>query len=140
VLLGLAISVAAVLVLERGVSEAVGGLGVELGAALWFAGALTLGARRGATVGRALALCGLAAAGVALVALAFARDWSGAALDLALEYGVGAVSVAVIDVLLLGTLHPRLARFGSADDQVVTLAIGTSRPWVAVSSSSRGGV
>lgn len=132
VVLGVAVSLVAAFVLSRDLDEAVGGLGVELGAALWFAGALTLGARRGATVGRALALLALAAAGALLVVLAFALDWSGAALDLALEYGVGAVAVAVIDVVLLGLVHGRLERLGSADEQQVTLTVGGPAPWVSV--------
>jgi hypothetical protein len=137
VVLGATVSLVAAFVIERDLGDAVGGLGVELGAALWFAGALTLGARQGATVRRAVALLALALAGVVLVVLAFVLDLSGAALDLALEYGVGAVAVAVIDVVLLGTLHARLERLGDAPEQVVTLSVGGPAPWVAVRSSDR---
>lgn len=137
VVLGIAVSLVAAFVISRDLDDALGGLGVEVGAALWFAGALTLGARRGATVGRALSLLALALAGAVLVVLAFALDWSGAALDLALEYGVGAVAVAVIDVVLLGAIHGRLERLGSAEEQEVTLTVGGSAPWVSVRSAPR---
>jgi hypothetical protein len=138
VVLGTTLAVVSGLVLERDLGDAAGGIGIELGSALWFGGLLTLGARRGATVGRALALAGLALAGVALVVVAVRLGWSGAALDLALEFGVGAVAVAAIDVVLLGTLHSRLARLGDAEEQVVTLAFGGEPPWLSVRSSRAG--
>jgi hypothetical protein len=137
VVLGAVISVVAAVVIERDLSEAAGGLGVEVGAALWFAGAITLGARSGATLGRFVALVVLALAGAALVAVAVLAGWSGAALDLALEYGVGAVAVAVIDVVLLGLLHPRLERLGDAERQVVTLSVQNDRPWVTLRSATQ---
>jgi hypothetical protein len=134
VVLGSALAVTAAFVLERDLGDAAGGLAIELGAALWFAGVLTLGARRGATVGRVVALAALALAGAALVAVALLAGWSGAALDLALEFGVGAVAVAVIDVVLLGTLHSRLERLGGADTQVVTVRFDRHRPWITAGS------
>lgn len=139
VVLGVLISLAAAFVITRELDDAVGGLGVELGAALWFGGVLTLGARRGATVGRAVSLLCLALAGVLLIAAAFLLDWSGAALDLALEYGVGAVAVAVIDVLLLGTLHQQLERIGGADDQVVTISVGREAPFISLTTTAGPG-
>jgi hypothetical protein len=138
VVLGSALAVAAAVVIERDLSDAAGGLGIELGAALWFAGVLALGARRGATVGRIVALAVLALAGAALVAVAVLAEWSGAALDLALEFGVGAMAVAVIDVVLIGTLHSRLERLGDAETQVVTVRIGGGRPWIAAGARPAG--
>jgi hypothetical protein len=137
VVLGSALAIAAAVVIERGLSDAAGGLGIELGAAMWFAGVLTLGARRGATVGRIVALAFLAVSGALLVVVAIRAGWSGAALDLALEFGVGAVAVAVIDVVLLGTLHSRLERVGDAAAQVVTVSVGPRWPWVTARSDAR---
>jgi hypothetical protein len=134
VVVGSVLAVTAAVVLERDLGDAAGGLAIELGAALWFAGVLTLGARRGATLGRIAALAALALAGAALVAVAVLAGWSGAALDLALEFGVGAVAVAVIDVVLLGILHSRLERLGDAETQVVTVRFDRRRPWISASS------
>ena len=129
---GLVLALASAVLAERGPTEAVGTLGVELGAAMWFGGAVTLGARRGATVGRALALLGLAASGAVLIALALAFSWTGAALSLAMEFGVGAVAVAVIDVLLLGLVQARLVRLGDASDDAVTVTVNRSWPLLVV--------
>lgn len=99
--------------------------GVEVGAVLWFAGAVTLGARAKATVLRAVALLLTALAGAALIVTALVRGWTGAGLGLAMEFGVGALAIPVIDVVLLGFLHSRLDQFAFApDDRVVRLRLG----------------
>jgi hypothetical protein len=113
---------------ERDSTEQLGTLGVELGAVLWFGGAVALGARASATVLRALALVATALAGIALVAVALVRSWTGAGLSLAMEFGVGALAVSVIDVVLLGFLHAGITRLGTErDDRVVHIRLGPSR-------------
>jgi hypothetical protein len=76
--------------LEDRASEGIATLGLEAGAALWVGGAVAWTVRA-TTVGRALLVVAAAAAGVILIALALALDWSGAALDLSMEFGVGAL-------------------------------------------------
>ena len=113
---------------ERPTTEQVGTLGVELGAVLWFGGAVALGARASATVMRAAALVVTALAGVALVAVALLRSWTGAGLSLAMEFGVGALAVSLIDVVLLGFLHAGIQRLGAErDDRVVHIRLGAAR-------------
>lgn len=92
--------------------EGLGTLGTELGAALWFASAVAAGSRRGATVGRGLLLVLTFVAGAALIVSALALGWRGAALALAMEFGVGMLAVPIIDVVLIGALHQRLDDFG----------------------------
>jgi hypothetical protein len=138
VVIGAALSVIAAIVIERDLGDAKGGLAVEVGAALWFAGAVTLGARTGATLFRFIALVCLALVGMVLIAAAVLLEWSGAALDLALEYGVAAVGVAVVDVLLLGLLHPTLTQIGEAEDRVLTLSLRPAWPFVTLSGGGRG--
>ena len=111
-------------------TEAAGTLATELGAALWFGGVLTLGARSGATVGRAIGLAGLALGGALLVALAWFLAWEGAALALAMELGVGAVAVAVLDVLLLGLLYGGLTRIADTPESVVQVTVTRVPPFV----------
>ena len=122
---GLSVAVVGALAEADGEREALGAFGVEAGSALWFAGAVTLGARRGATVLRALTLVATALAGVVAVAMAFALDWEGAALTLAMELGVGAMAIAVVDVVLLGVIHRRLDRVASSG-AVLRVAVGRS--------------
>jgi hypothetical protein len=108
--------------------DGIGALGVEAGAALWFAGAISLGLRRAPTVLRMFGLAVTAVVGVLLVTLALVLDWSGAALTLAMEFGVGALAVVVIDVLLLGILHPRIEHFADDAGEPV-VRIGFVRSW-----------
>ena len=112
---------------ERPSTEGVGTMGVELGAALWFGGAVAFGVRRAPTLLRVLliVLAGLTGAGLVVVALV--RGWSGAGLALAMEFGVGAFAVAVIDVALLGVVHGRIDKLaGDSADSVLTIGIGRS--------------
>jgi hypothetical protein len=68
-----------------------------------------------------------------LVVLAVLLDWDGPALTLAMEFGVGSMAVAVIDVVLLGILHPGLEGYASrSEDLVVTLSLGGAGRLVAV--------
>ncbi len=130
---GITLAVVGAIAEDRAGSEAVGAFGVEAGAALWFAGAVTLGARPRPTVARALLLLGLALGGAVLVVLAVLLDWDGPALTLAMEFGVGSMAVAVIDVVLLGILHPGLEGYASrSEDLVVTLSLGGAGRLVAV--------
>jgi hypothetical protein len=113
---------------EQSDREGIGTLGVEAGAAFWFAGAITLGLRRAPTLLRAFGLAVTAIFGVLLVALALALDWTGAELALAMEFGVGALAVVVIDVVLLGILHPRIEHF--ADDTAESVVrIRLAKSW-----------
>jgi hypothetical protein len=109
---------------ERPDTEAIGTLGVELGAVLWFGGAITLGGRRGPTVLRIIGLVAMALSGMALIAVALLRSWTGAGLSLAMEFGVGAFAAAVIDVVLLGVVHHHVAEFSrSTPDRVLHLRL-----------------
>jgi hypothetical protein len=123
---GIAIAVPAAVAAETTRGEGLGSLGTELGAALWFGGAVTWGARRRATVARAILLVLVLVTGVALIAVALLRDWTGAGLALAMEFGVGMVAVAVIDVVLLGLVSGLAGFAGGADGRTVTVRIGQS--------------
>ena len=113
--------------------EGIGTLGVEAGAAIWFGGAVTLGAQRTTTVLRGLLLVLLGAVGIALIAAALTLGWGGAPLTLAMEFGVGAVAVVLVDVVLLGILHPGIERLAQ-DGTVVTVQLGGPRHLVNVRS------
>jgi tetrahydromethanopterin S-methyltransferase subunit E len=80
---------------------------------MWFAGAVTLGARPGPTALRVALLAATGLAGLALIAVALIGQWSGVALDLAMEFGVGAVAVVVLDVVILGVLQARLDQYAA---------------------------
>lgn len=122
---------------QRPETEGIGTMGVEVGAALWFGGAVVLGARRSATVLRALLLFVTALAGIAVVALALLAGWHGAALDLAMEFGVGAVAVAVIDILFLSIVQPRLEGLADrAETTRVTVRLGGPGPAVGLRAGS----
>jgi hypothetical protein len=105
---GLVLALAAAAIAEHADADALGALGVEVGAAMWFAGAVTLGARPSPTALRVGLLAATGLAGLTLIAAALVGRWSGVALDLAMEFGVGAVAVVVLDVLILGVLQARL--------------------------------
>lgn len=110
---GLVIALVSAHAAERSRTEGIGTMGVELGAALWFGGAVSLGIRRSPTVLRVLAIGLLGLSGLVLVGLALLLDWSGAGLSLAMEFGVGAIAVAVIDVVILGVVHSRIESFAN---------------------------
>jgi hypothetical protein len=112
---GLALALAGAALSERDGAEAIGTLGLEVGAAMWFAGAVTLGARPGPTVLRVALLAVTGLSGLALIAAAIVAGWSGVALDLAMEFGVGAVAVVVLDIVILGVLQARLDRLTVAN-------------------------
>jgi hypothetical protein len=127
-LVGAALAVACAILAERPAHEGIGSLGLEAGAAIWFGGALTFGAQRTTTVLRGLLLVATAVVGAGLVAAGLAFGLSGAALALAMEFGVGAVAVVVIDIVLLGVLHPRLTSIGASTDQVVVVRLRRAWP------------
>lgn len=125
------LAVTAAILAERPDTEGVGTLGTELGAAIWFAGAMAFVVSRVPTVGRALALVGGAVAGLVLIAAALTFGWDGAGLALAMEFGVAAVALLVIDVVLMGLVYPRVDELASGPDRgVVTLRLGGGRPSV----------
>ena len=107
---GLAIALAGALLSTREGTEAIGTLGLEVGAAMWFAGAVTLGARPGPTVLRIALLALTGIGGLSLIGVALVAGWSGVVLDVAMEFGVGAVAVVVLDIVILGVLQARLDR------------------------------
>ena len=111
---GLVIAVVAAHAAEHPATEGVGSMGIELGAALWFGGAVSLGIRRGPTVLRVLMIGLLGLVGALLVGCALLLDWTGAGLSLAMEFGVGAIAVSVIDVVVLGVVHSRIDSFANA--------------------------
>ncbi len=113
---GLVIALVSAHAAERPSTEGIGTMGVELGAALWFGGAVSLGIRRGPTVLRVLMIGLLGFGGALLVGFALLLDWTGAGLGLAMEFGVGAIAVAVIDVVVLGVVHRRLESFAHTPD------------------------
>ncbi len=116
---GLVLALAAGLLAQRAATEAVGTLGIEIGAAMWFAGAVTLGARPRPTVLRVGLICATGVGGLALIAAALFGAWSGVALDLAMEFGVGAVAVVVLDMLILGVVQANLDRLAGRRVPVV---------------------
>jgi hypothetical protein len=109
-LVGLVVAVTGAAWSQHESTEALGALGVEVGAAMWFGGAVVLGGRPHPTVLRVALLATLGAGGLLLVLIAVTASWSGAALDLAIEFGVGAVAIVVLDVLVLGLLQRGLDR------------------------------
>lgn len=121
---GVVLAVASAVAAETEAWEGVGTLGTELGAVLWFAGAVTWGARRGPTVARAVLLAVMFVGGLLLIAVALVGGWSGAALALAMEFGVGMLAVPLIDVVLIGSLHDRLRQFAAADVSPVVVRVG----------------
>lgn len=117
---GLVLALASGLLAQRAATEAVGTLGIEIGAAMWFAGAVTLGARPRPTVLRVVLICATGVGGLALIAAALFGAWSGVALDLAMEFGVGAVAVVVLDLLILGVVQANLDRLAGRRVPVVS--------------------
>lgn len=112
-LFGIVIAVVAAVLAEHETTEAVGSLGVEFGAAMWFAGAVALGARPRPTRLRVSLLIVTGLLGAALIGSALIGEWTGAALTLAMEFGVGAVAVVLLDVLILGLLQSGLDRLAT---------------------------
>lgn len=120
---GLVLALAGAALSERAGAEAVGTLGLEVGAAMWFAGAVSLGARPRPTVLRIALLAVTGLGGLALIGVAIVDGWSGVALDLAMEFGVGAVAVVVLDIVILGVLQARLDH------------LAAQAPWAAAAPS-----
>jgi hypothetical protein len=107
---GLVIALGGAALSTRDATEAIGTMGLEIGAAMWFAGAVTLGARPRPTVLRIALLALTGIGGVWLIGTALVGGWSGVALDVAMEFGVGAVAVVMLDIVILGVLQARLDR------------------------------
>jgi hypothetical protein len=116
---GAVLAVGGAVLAEREATEAVGTLATELGAAVLFAGAVLLVVSRVPTVGRVVVLVASALAGAVAVVAALAFGWEGAALSLAMELGVAAVALLVIDVVLMGLVFPRLDELASGPERAV---------------------
>jgi hypothetical protein len=128
VVMGLTIAIASAVLEERPGSDPFTTLGVEAGGALWLGGAVILGANRDTRLVEGLLLVALALGGATLITLALVLDWSGAPLTLAMEFGVSALAVVVLDVALIGMLHPRIERFASDPDEG-TVTVRLVRSW-----------
>jgi hypothetical protein len=115
-IVGLSLALVASVLADRDSTEAIGTLGIELGAAMWFAGAIVVGGRPHPTVLRITLLAAAALGGVLLVATALLAGWTGTALDLAMEFGVGAVAIVVLDVIILGVVQSRLDQLAQSTD------------------------
>lgn len=109
-IVGLLLALVGARLSDHSSTEGIGVLGVEVGAAMWFAGIVVLGGRPRPTMLRVALLAALGAGGLALVLAALVGRWSGIALDLAMEFGVGAVAIVVLDVVILGLLQRGLDR------------------------------
>jgi hypothetical protein len=120
---GLAVALAGAALSTHDGTEAIGTMGLEVGAAMWFAGAVTLGARPGPTVLRMALLALTGIGGLSLIGVALVAEWSGVVLDLAMEFGVGAVAVVVLDIVILGVLQARLDR------------LAVTNPWTSAAPS-----
>jgi hypothetical protein len=118
-IVGLIVALAAGMLAQRDSTEAIGTLGIEIGAAMWFAGAVTLGARPRPTVLRVVLIGATGLGGLALITAALFGAWSGVALDLAMEFGVGAVAIVVLDLLILGVIQENLERLARSRTPVV---------------------
>lgn len=126
---GAILAVAGAIAAERPATEGVGTLATELGAALLFAGGVVVVVGRVPTVGRIIALVAVALLGAAAIAAALTFGWEGAALALAMELGVAAVVLLVVDVVLLGLVFPRVEGLAVGPERaVVTLRLGAAPP------------
>jgi hypothetical protein len=105
------VAVGSAVLAEEPSTEGIGTFGVEAGAALWFGGAVAL-SLRSTSARHLLLVLGAGAVGALLVAISLVLGWSGAALALAMEFGVGALAVVVIDVIVLGRVQPGLDAVG----------------------------
>lgn len=137
VVVGLAVAVLSATVVEDAVSEGIATFGVEAGAALWFGGAVALSLRR-TTVARGLLVLAAALGGLVLIGLALLRGWTGAPLDLAMEFGVGALAIPVLDVVVLGVLQPALEGLGRGPVTSVEIELARRWPPVALHVDRRG--
>jgi TRAP-type C4-dicarboxylate transport system permease small subunit len=133
---GLSLAIGSSLTAQDEATEGIGALGLEFGAALWFGGALTLGARSMPTSRRRVLFAAGTLGGLALIAAALIGSWSGAALDLSMEFGVGLLAIVVIDLALLRFVHGGLGQLAAIDGESVHLRIGRSGPGASITSTS----
>lgn len=105
IVVGLGLAVISAVLAERPSTEQIGALGVELGAAMWFAGAVTLGARPGSTVRRSILLMCCGVVGSVLIVVGLVVPWHGVALGLGMEFGVGLIAIPVIDIVVIRLLY-----------------------------------
>jgi hypothetical protein len=137
IVVGLSVAILSATVIEEATTEGIATLGVEAGAALWFGGAVAWSLQR-TTVGRALLVIASAVAGIGLITLALTRGWSGPLLDLSMEFGVGALAIVVIDVVVLGALRPGLDAVSRRADQAwVDIELGWRWPPLTVRAHPR---
>jgi hypothetical protein len=141
ILVGAVLAVAGAILAERAETEGIGTLGTELGAAMLFAGAIFVVVTRVPTVGRIVVLVVTALVGLAAIAAALTFGWDGALLALAMELGVAAVALLVIDVVLVGLVFPRVEDLAAGPDRaVVTLRLRGDRPPAAPDAAADGDV
>jgi hypothetical protein len=137
-ILGALLAVVGAIAAERPDTEAIGTLGTELGAAMLFAGGVFVVVTRVPTVGRIVVLVATALVGLAAIAGALAFSWQGAALALAMELGVAAVVLLVIDVVLVGLVFPRVEDLAAGPDRAVVTVRLRSAPPATEDPSPRG--
>jgi hypothetical protein len=124
IVVGLGLALISAVLAERPTTEQIGTLGVELGAAMWFAGAVALGVRPRSTVRRSILLIVGGVVGLVLVVLGLVVPWHGVALGLSMEFGVGLIAIPIIDIVVMRFFY-ETAR-GIADGQ----PIATVFSWV----------
>jgi hypothetical protein len=122
IVVGLGLAVISAVLAERPTTEQIGALGVELGAAMWFAGAVALGVRPNCTVRRLMVLIGGGVVGLILVVLGLVVPWHGAVLGLGMEFGVGLIAIPIIDIVVM-TFFYETAR-GIAGGQPIASVFG----------------
>ena len=118
VVAGLGLALASAVLAERASTEAIGAFGVEFGAAMWFAGAVSLGARGGSTLRRTILLSCSAMGGLVLIVLGLVVPWHGVALGLGMEFGVGLIAISIIDIVIIRLLYGTVRDI--ADDRPLT--------------------
>ena len=122
IVVGLGLAVISAVLAERPTTEQIGALGVELGAAMWFAGAVALGVRPNSTLRRLILLIAGGMVGLVLVVLGLVVPWHGVVLGLSMEFGVGLIAIPIIDIVVMTLLY-ETAR-GIADDQPIATVFG----------------
>lgn len=101
----------------------VGAFGLEAGAALWFGGAITLGARSEPTMRRIVLWAVVTLGAVALILTAIFGSWSGVALDMSMEFGVGLLAIVVIDLAIVRFVGGGLASLATIDGDALRISV-----------------
>ena len=136
VVVGAILAVASAIAAQEDATESIGAFGLEFGAALWFGGALTLGARPRPTVRRLVLFASVTLGALGLILAALIGSWSGAALDLSMEFGVGLLAVVVIDLVLLRFAHGYLDVIAAVEGDAVRIGVAGATRGASITSSS----